>query len=72
MTETQEFLKEYYATHYSERHRIVGESGESEMVNSYIPSKCPYCTSANFKRSGKTQNGFQQSKNASIQRCFPD
>ncbi len=60
LTETQEFLKEHYATHYADRHRMVGESGESEMVNSYIPPKCPYCTSVNFKRSGRTQSGIQR------------
>jgi len=60
LTETQEFLREHYATHYAERHRMVSESGETDMVNSYIPTKCPYCKSVNFKRSGLTGSGIQR------------
>jgi hypothetical protein len=41
LTETQEFLKRHYATHYADRHRLVSESGEADMINSYAPTKCP-------------------------------
>jgi transposase-like protein len=60
LTETQEFLREHYSTHYAERHRLVSESGESGMVNSYTPAKCPYCAAGNFKRSGRTNSGIQR------------
>ncbi len=60
LTETQEFSREHYTNHYDERHRLVSESGESDMVNSYVPTKCPYCTSVNFKRSGRTGSGIQR------------
>jgi transposase-like protein len=60
LTETQEFLRQHYATHYADRHRLVSESGEADMVNSYAPAKCPYCASEKFKKSGRTQGGIQR------------
>jgi len=60
MTATQEFLKQYYDEHYEERHRPVEDSGESSMVNSFQPSKCPYCGSIKFKKSGRTSVGVQR------------
>ena len=62
LTATQTFLKENYELRYGHHHRKVSESGESEMVNSYIPVKCPFCTSDDFKRSGYTESGVQRFK----------
>jgi len=45
LTETQTFLKKNYEEHYAERHRIVIDSGEANMINTYIPVKCPFCNS---------------------------
>jgi hypothetical protein len=60
LTETQEFLQQHYADHYADRHRALGESGESEMINSYVPTKCPFCATERFKRNGRTQSGVQR------------
>ena len=60
LTSTQEFLKQYYSTHYTGHHRAVGDSGEAEMINSYAPAKCPFCASEKFKRSGHTKSGIQR------------
>lgn len=60
MTATQSFLKEHYDAHYAARHRKISESGEADMINSYIPSKCPFCGSAKFKKRGLTANGIQR------------
>ena len=60
LTSTQEFLKQYYSQHYADRHRTVGDSGEAEMINSYMPAKCPFCASEKFKRSGHTKSGIQR------------
>jgi hypothetical protein len=60
VTSTQEFLREHYETHYVERHRAIGESGEADMVNSYAPAKCPFCSSEKFKKSGRTRSGIQR------------
>ena len=60
LTETQEFLKRNYDTHYADRHRLIEDSGETDMINSYIPAKCPHCASEKFKKSGRTQGGIQR------------
>ena len=62
LTPTQVFLKENYAARYNVHHRKVGESGEAEMVNSYIPAKCPFCNSEMFKKNGHTASGIQRYK----------
>jgi 5-methylcytosine-specific restriction endonuclease McrA len=60
LTPTQEFLREHYAAHYSERHRTLDESGEADMINSYIPARCPYCSEEKFRKSGRTKSGVQR------------
>lgn len=60
VTETQEFLRQHYTTHYTDRHRALIDSGEADMINSYIPGKCPFCASEKFKKSGRTQSGVQR------------
>jgi len=60
LTTTQAFLKTNYETYYADRHRVVASSGEAEMINAYIPAKCPYCGSPKFKRSGRTKSGVQR------------
>ena len=62
LTLMQTFLKENYDIRYGNHHRKVGDSGEAEMVNSYIPAKCPFCASDEFKRSGYTDSGVQRYK----------
>jgi len=59
LTPTQVFLKENYEERYNIHHRKVGESGEAEMINSYPPSKCPFCDSAKFKKNGYTDSGVR-------------
>jgi len=60
LSATQKFLKKNYKEHYAERHRTVNESGEANMINSYTPSKCPFCGSAEFKKRGLTSSGIQR------------
>jgi transposase-like protein len=60
LTATQEFLQTQYETHYADRHRAVGESGEADMINSFVPVGCPYCASVKFWRSGRTKSGVQR------------
>jgi len=60
VTSTQAFLRQHYKTHYTEHHRAVGDSGEVDMINSYTPSKCPFCASEKFKKSGRTKSGIQR------------
>jgi hypothetical protein len=62
LTPTQEFLKLQYDAHYDDRHLKVGDSGEAEMINSYVPNKCPFCGLGTFKKSGHTKSGVQRYK----------
>jgi ribosomal protein L37AE/L43A len=57
---TQIFLKENYETFYEERHRHISESGESEMINSYVPLSCPFCKAKKYSRNGYTKSGVQR------------
>jgi transposase-like protein len=60
LTPTQTFLKQQYCTHYKDRHHTVAESGEADMINSYIPEKCPFCESVMFKKRGLSSSGIQR------------
>ena len=71
LTPTQTFLKKNYDEYYKERHRKVGESDEAELVNSYVPLKCPYCGFENFKRNGYTNSGVRRYKCACKKAFLP-
>ena len=60
LTPTQAFLKQNYELYYADRHRKVEDSGEAEMINSYVPVKCPFCKAIKFKKSGYTKSGIQR------------
>jgi hypothetical protein len=47
-------------THYADHHRAVGDSGETDMINSYTPLKCPFCASKKFTKTGHTKSGIQR------------
>jgi len=70
VTETQAFLRQYYQEHYADRHVAVDDSGEAEMINSYVPAKCPYCTAEKFKKSGRTQSDVQRYMCAVCKKTF--
>ena len=60
LTSTQAFLKEHYGANYMARHRLVSDSEEADMINSYIPAECPFCNSQKFKKKGYTGSGVQR------------
>jgi hypothetical protein len=60
LSATQIFLKEQYKARYDDRHGKVSESGETEMINSYVPCKCPFCGGAEFVKRGLTASGVQR------------
>ncbi len=60
LTPVQEFLRMHYKAHYEARHPKLSETGEAELINSFVPSKCPYCGSERFKKRAKTSNGIQR------------
>jgi hypothetical protein len=70
LTETQEFLRAHYAAHYAQRHQSLSDSGEADMINSYIPAKCPFCATEKFKKSGRTESGVQRYMCAECKKTF--
>ena len=60
LTETQSFIKDTFTAHYDERHPRLKDSGEAALINSYVPTKCPFCSSPAFKKFGLSSNGIQR------------
>lgn len=58
----QSFIRDEYKDHFYMHHISLEESNEDKLVNSYIPSKCPYCLSTSFKKNGMTRNNIQRYK----------
>jgi hypothetical protein len=48
-------LKERYVADHEERHQSIEHSGEANMINSYLPVKCPFCGVQEFRKSGHTR-----------------
>ena len=61
-TDTQEFLQMHYVRRYEERYLKLIDTGEAKMINSYIPTACPFCQSQQFKKTGFDPNGIQRYK----------
>lgn len=60
LTPTQEFIANTHKEHYMQRHPALSETGEVEMINSYIPKRCPYCGGELFRRNGHSKIGVQR------------
>ena len=60
LTPTQQFLQKIYQKRYEERHPRLSETGEAELINSFVPDKCPHCGSQHFKKRAHTANGIQR------------
>ena len=61
-TPMQEFLYRHYQAHYMERHPNLEETGEADLINSYTPDNCPFCSNHSTQRWGFTKNGVQRYK----------
>lgn len=59
-TATQEYVQMRYVARYEDRHPKLKDDGESEMINSYKPVKCPYCSSDKFVQKGYDEIGIQR------------
>ena len=62
ITPTQEYLQMHYVARYEERHPKLADAGEAEMINSYRPSKCPYCGTDKFVSKGYDAIGIKRYK----------
>lgn len=61
-TSLQSFIRDEYKDHFYMHHISLEESNEDRLINSYTPSKCPYCLSTSFKKNGRTNNSIQRYK----------
>ena len=60
LTPTQQFLRTHYHERYIARHPNLSETGESELINSFVPANCPHCGSGQFVKKGFTANRVQR------------
>ena len=60
LTATQEYVQMHYIARYEERHPKLQDDGEANMINSYRPTKCPFCNSDNFIQKGYDVIGIQR------------
>ena len=66
----QAFIRDHYRRVYDDRHQKLSETAESNLINSYKPTKCPYCNSFTFVKNGMNQNGVTRYKCKSCNRKF--
>ena len=61
-TPTQQFLFRTYNDAYKQKHPILTETCEDELINSFVPETCPYpkCGSEHIVKAGKTKNGIMR------------
>lgn len=69
-TPMQEFLLQQYNAYYEERHPLLIETKEAQLINTYKPKVCPHCASEAFKMNGYTRNGVQRYKCLSCKQTF--
>ena len=69
-TPMQKFLHQHYKTQYDERHPLLSETGETDLINSYVPKECPHCASEATKLNGRTRNGVQRYKCLSCNQTY--
>lgn len=60
MTPMQRFLRDRYQEHYAQRHPLLSDTGEVELINTVVPAQCPFCHAEQFSRKGHTKSGVQR------------
>lgn len=69
-TATQEYLRMHYLERYDQRHPKRGEADEAAMINSYVPSRCPFCGEPTVIKKGQGKDGIRRYKCLSCDRRF--
>ena len=62
MTPAQSFIATHYLEHYEQRHPALSSTGEVELINTYVPQRCPYCGCEKLSKHGHTRIGVQRYK----------
>ena len=56
--------------HYEQRHPSILESGEVALINSFVPTVCPYCNADVLRKAGVDNNGIQRYRCTSCNQRF--
>ena len=59
-TPLQEFIRSNYEDAWEQKHRLLSDTNESDLINSIVPVKCPYCSGEIITRKGMTEGGIQR------------
>lgn len=59
-TPLQDFLTQHYRQHYQDKHPSLSKTGEADLINTFVPDDCPFCSSPSYKMFGHTRNGIQR------------
>ena len=59
-TQTQEYIHMHYVARYDDRHPKLKDDNEADMINSYVPKRCPYCDSENYIQKGFDSIGIKR------------
>ena len=70
MTPTQQFIHDKHKMHYEQRHPSILDSGEVLLINSFVPSACPFCHTTSFVKFGHDRNGIQRYRCVSCRQSF--
>lgn len=70
LTSSQDFIRTQTREHYAQKHMRLLDSKESELINSYIPDQCPFCSETNFKKNGFNSNHIQKYYCSTCNRTF--
>ena len=70
MTPTQQFIHDKHKMHYEQRHPSILDSGEASLINSFVPSACPFCHTTSFVKFGHDRNGIQRYRCVSCRQSF--
>lgn len=60
MTPMQRFLRDRYQEHYAQRHPLLSDTGEAELINAVVSMQYPFCRAEQFSRKGYTRSGVQR------------
>lgn len=62
ITPSQCFISRHYKEHYMQRHPKLQDAGEVAFINSYVPTKCPFCGMTFFQKYCHIRIGVQHYK----------
>lgn len=60
LSPTETLIRDVYVAHFYEKHKLIKDTKEADLLNSYEPDCCPYCGSIAYKKDGKNRNKVQR------------